>query len=322
VWGNLLTFTYNARGQRTQVADSRSGVTTSVYDDKGQLTRRDFSDGVTALRIDFTYNERGQIEHITRFGNIAGTFTVAGTTYTYDDAGAIANILSKDGSNATLSSLTFTYDAARRLTAQNDGTPVTYTYDNANQVTSDGTTAVTYDATGNRNNGSYTTTTGNRLTSDGIYNYTYDAEGNLSKKILIADSSAWKYGYDHWNHLVSAKKFTEDPDTYGTAVLQLEANYKYDVLGNRMEKSVDIDGVGAGSATATRYAFDGWNPAKPGAVGQENFDVWATFNGSGDLTRRFLEGDAVDEHLARIEGSNAYWYLIRQRTLTHIARIL
>lgn len=111
------------------------------------------------------------------------------------------------------------------------------------------------------------------------------------------------------NHLIEAKKYSEDPDVPGTAVLQLEADYRYDVLGNRIEKAVDIDGVGAGSATATRFAHDGWNPAKPSPIGTENFDIWGDFTSGGSLTTRYFRGDKVDELLARVGSSTAYWYL-------------
>ena len=83
----------------------------------------------------------------------------------------------------------------------------------------------------------------------------------------------------------------------------------YDIFGNRIQKSVDADGEGAADAVATRYAFDGWNPGKPPAIGLENFDIWATFDGEGSLTTRFLEGEGFDDHLARIEGANAFWTL-------------
>jgi hypothetical protein len=69
------------------------------------------------------------------------------------------------------------------------------------------------------------------------------------------------------------------------------------------------DTVGC-TTTVTRYACDGWNPAKSaGAIGTDNFDIWATFTSSGSLTTRQLQGDGVDQHLAYVTSSNAYWYL-------------
>jgi uncharacterized protein RhaS with RHS repeats len=51
----VLTFAYDATGNRTRVQDSAGGVTTSTFDAAGHLTRRDISDGVTALRVDQTF---------------------------------------------------------------------------------------------------------------------------------------------------------------------------------------------------------------------------------------------------------------------------
>ncbi len=67
----------------------------------------------------------------------------------------------------------------------------------------------------------------------------------------------------------------------------------------------------AGSTTTTtRYAVDGWNPAKMDATGTANFDVWAVFNASGSLITRQLQGDGIDQHLAYVTGGGtAYWYL-------------
>ena len=76
------------------------------------------------------------------------------------------------------------------------------------------------------------------------------------------------------------------------------------MFGNRTE--VDVT-VGA-TTTTTRYAYDMWNPAKAGATGTANSDIWATFT-SGSLITRQLQGDGVDQHLAYVTSSNAYWYL-------------
>jgi RHS repeat-associated protein len=242
------------------------------------------------------------------------------TTTTYDAIGQITNILSKDGANAQISNLTFTFDAGRRLTQQNDsGTLVTYTYDDSSQLTADGATTVIYDTTGNRTTVTtaggtvnYTTAAGNKLTNDGTYAYTYDAAGDMTKKSLGSNSTTWKYGYDNKDRLISAQKWSEDPDIPGTPILQLEANYQYDVFGNRSQKSVDNDGSGGGSAVVTRFAYDGWNPAKPPPIGLENFDIWGVFNGESSLTSRNFHGDRVDQPLAFVKSANAYWYLTDQ----------
>ena len=44
-----------------------------------------------------------------------------------------------------------------------------------------------------------------------------------------------------------------------------------------------------------RYAVDGWDTAKGGAVGTENFDVTLDLNGSNAVTGRRLFGAGFDE---------------------------
>jgi YD repeat-containing protein len=78
-FGLVLTFSYDAVGNRTLVQDSFGGVTTSVYGAANRLTSREFG-GVsqTPLRSDFTYTARDQVATVTRYKNLAGT-QVAGT---------------------------------------------------------------------------------------------------------------------------------------------------------------------------------------------------------------------------------------------------
>jgi len=92
-------------------------------------------------------------------------------------------------------------------------------------------------------------------------------------------------------------------------VLVLDADYKYDVFGNRTEKSVDPDGAGASAAVVSKFAYDQWNPAKPSPIGTENADIWGDFTAGGSLTTRYGRGDVVDQLLARIDGSTARWYV-------------
>ena len=46
---------------------------------------------------------------------------------------------------------------------------------------------------------------------------------------------------------------------------------------------------------------DGWNPAKAGSTGNSNYDVWADLNADGSLKTRYLNGDRVDQLLARTD---------------------
>ncbi len=57
----------------------------------------------------------------------------------------------------------------------------------------------------------------------------------------------------------------------------------------------------------TRYAYDGWNPAKGTPVGTENFQAWATLDASSSLTTRYFNGDVVDQVFARVDQNGSAW---------------
>ncbi|HZZ81299.1 MAG TPA: RHS repeat-associated core domain-containing protein [Gemmataceae bacterium] len=81
------------------------------------------------------------------------------------------------------------------------------------------------------------------------------------------------------------------------------------MFGNRVEKDVTV-GV---TTTTTKFAVDGWNPAKPTPVGNEYFDVWADLTAGGSLATRYLRGDTVDQLLGRVDDVSTvmtpYWHL-------------
>src|SRR5262249_23556464 len=123
----------------------------------------------------------------------------------------------------------------------------------------------------------------------------------------ISTGLTWTYGYDNANHLTVAKQYDKDPDVpLNGASVQAEVDYTYDAWGNRVETDVTTTGT-----TVTRYALDGWTPEKAGTTGQSGWDTWAHLDGSSVLQTRSLEGDGIDQRLARTEGTggSAYWTL-------------
>src|SRR5207245_8240627 len=87
-------------------------------------------------------------------------------------------------SGTTVDSYSYQYDSAGRATQVTStlGPTENYSYDDASQVTSDGTNNFSFDLAGNRTMSGYSTGTGNRTTSDGTYTFTWDDEGNLATK--------------------------------------------------------------------------------------------------------------------------------------------
>src|SRR5262249_15306004 len=118
LWGKTLTFAYDAAGNRTQVADGMGGVTTSVHDDANQLVSRRYTGQGQAVRVDQAWTDRGQLEAVSRYADLAGTQKVGETDYAYDDAGRTTHISHKGGAGTTLLDLSYSYDLAGRLTSE------------------------------------------------------------------------------------------------------------------------------------------------------------------------------------------------------------
>ena len=52
---------------------------------------------VAEKRVDFAYDPQGRTIAITRYANLSGTELVAGTTFTYDSAGRLTELLHSQG---------------------------------------------------------------------------------------------------------------------------------------------------------------------------------------------------------------------------------
>src|SRR5687767_8652166 len=100
----------------------------------------------------------------------------------------------------------------------------------------------------------YTNAAGNRLQSDGTWNYTYDDEGNMIQRVHIVTGEVWLYAYNHDNRMTKVER---KPSAGGAVNLRVE--FKHDVLGNRIEKSVDPDGDGVLLAAIQKFAYEGPN---------------------------------------------------------------
>src|SRR5262249_62262811 len=148
------------------------------YDNADRNIWRKWTNGTTNVRLDIVYNNRNDVTEVDRYSDLAGTTLVGKTLYTLDDAGRVTAITHKNASNTTIDSYSYTLDASDRVTQETStlGPTRNYSYDDADQLTGDGTSTWTFDANGNRTNSGYTTTTGNRLSTDGTWNFSYDNE--------------------------------------------------------------------------------------------------------------------------------------------------
>jgi RHS repeat-associated protein len=168
------------------------------------------------------------------------------------------------GSSGTSGSSAFAHDAASQLTSADHDYLTDEDY--------------SFDASGNRTMTDYVTGSNNQLTGDGTFTYEYDDEGNRTKKTNTSTSDTIEYTWDQRNRLT---KIVEK-DSLGSVTTQVD--YTYDLFDRRIEKSVDADGAGLGTAVAEHFTYDG-------------ADIVLTLDANGDITSRLLHGPAIDQVL-------------------------
>ncbi len=155
-FGLTLTYTYDADGNRIETQDSLGGVTTYVYDADNELISEQFGGmGQVPLRIDLTYDGRGELSTETRYSDLAGTQVVVQSFYTYNADGDLTNLLDRNGAGTIVANFTYTYDLDDRVTTEDNlGITTTYTYDADSELTSETSLLATidysYDLNGNR----------------------------------------------------------------------------------------------------------------------------------------------------------------------------
>ena len=247
--------------------------------------------GITPLKAIWDYDAAGNISKLTRQTN---GVTVGTTDTSHDILNRTTEIHHKNAAGITLGKYEYTsYDANDRLLSQTiDGVVTNYAYDKTNQLTQDGATSYTYDANGNRTQGSYTVGPNNQIITDGTWTYGYDNASQTSSK---SDGlTTWTYNYDHNGQMTAAGNGTDTVE------------YTYDVFGNRIQRSHD-DGS---TVDVERFAFEGGDTAKPRPVGNEQFDTFADLDSTNNVTMRRMYGGGFDELVARRDAAgNAGWYL-------------
>jgi RHS repeat-associated protein len=286
----VLNYGYDAANNLIEVKDKINGVNKGVetfgYDKLNRVTKITQSgNGVADKRVDMSYDAASQMTGMTRFSDLAGTEEVAGSSYTFDDAGRLTNLV-HDQDGDVLSAYEWAYDQGDRITKATTPDGVSdFTYDKSDQLVDadhsvQADESYVYDDNGNRINTGYVTGENNQLQSDGTYNYLYDKEGNRVKRTEIATGEVTNYEWDYRNRLVGV----ETKDSNGNVVERNQ--YTYDVFDNRIAKSVDADGAGAGVAKEEHFVYDGDHIA-------------LTFDGESNQTERFLHGTQIDQVLAQ-----------------------
>ncbi|AJQ29481.1 RHS repeat-associated core domain-containing protein [Pelosinus fermentans] len=189
------SYEYDLLNRETQHTGKNGGVTRTVYDKNGRITRRILPN---------EYQTKGKDGH--------------GYRYTYDPQGRVITVLAPDGSILETNS----YDKASRLLQRRDATQsgVDYAYDLAGRIQTIRTPggaiqSYQYDAQGNIIG-----------VSDGNQNkteYKLDKWGRITE-IVKADGSREYYGYDY------AGNITETTDGEGNTI-----RYEYNLINKLKE---------------------------------------------------------------------------------------
>jgi RHS repeat-associated protein len=301
-----LHYSYDAAGNITSVQDNLGVRVDSTYDARDLLTSRTWQGGgVAPVRVDFSYDPRGERTGVTRYADLTTAQRVDQSTLAYDSVGHLTTLTYRNVADAVLASYAYTYDSAGQLIAEtHDKQATTYTYDLAGQLTAarqpGGTEAdYTYDANGNRSGTGYVIGPGNQLLSDGTFRYAYDAEGNLIAKTSIGTGDTTAYTYDFRNRLTSIQ------ETDASGKLLHQEKFTYDVFDRRIAQEVD------NTITYTVYERNDVAVTESGEWPPNQGDhVWSDFNESGAVVARYLTGAGADEMLARFRpDEGTIWYL-------------
>jgi RHS repeat-associated protein len=216
---STVSYGYDTLNRLTNLTDSLTGQFTFGYD---ILSRRTSLNRPNGVNTSYSYDSLSRLLSVL---HQAGTVTLDGATYGYDNAGNRAS-KTNDLNNVTEN---YTYDPVYQLTQVTQGLTTSESY--------------SYDAVGNRLSSQgmspYAYNSSNQLTSTPSATFTYDGDGNTSIK---ADASGTTtYNWDFENRLISVLL----PGTGGTVT------FKYDPFGRRVQKS--------SSSGTTNYVYDGSN---------------------------------------------------------------
>lgn len=208
--GNSVAYSYNVYNKLTGLTATVAGVSSTLVSNISYLP----FGGIDSFSYGNNLHRTLSFDQSYRLSKIA-TANVQDLTYSYSSGGlisAIANAIQPAFSQ------TFSYDAARRLTAESRsaGTAI-YGYDELGNRTSQTIDGVSR---------SYTYTAGNRLSyytqGNLTYNYQYDANGNVIAEGNPGNTQKY-FGYNANNRMTT----------------QGNHSYQYNTLGQRVYKSAN-----------------------------------------------------------------------------------
>ncbi|MET7380234.1 LamG-like jellyroll fold domain-containing protein [Streptomyces sp. NPDC005526] len=205
-------FAYNDDGSMTSRTDA-AGTTTYGYDTAGRLSS--LNDAATGTQLTYSYGSLNELKSV-KYGSTGQTrtfgynsaheltsdvlvqdaSTLASFTYGYDLNGNLTSKTTTGVSGA--SSNTYGYDWANRLTSWNDGTKTTtYGYDASGNRIRRGSDVFTYDER-------------DQLTSDGVNSYDYSARGTMTQEASASGTVAYQTDAFGGQIVAGQQSYTQD----------------------------------------------------------------------------------------------------------------
>ncbi len=220
-------YTYDAASNRTGFTAPDGSTNSYSYDTLNRLSN--LTNSLTGA-FGFSYDALSRRTQLTRPNGV-------NTNYAYDNLSRLLSVLHQAGST-TLDGASYTYDnAGNRVSKTNYLNSITegYAYDPLYQLTqvtqgASTTESYSYDSVGNRLSSlgvsPYSYNSSNELTATPSGSYTYDYNGNMISK--TDSSGTTNYTWDFEDHLIQAVV----PGTNGGTT-----TFKYDPFGRRVAKS-------------------------------------------------------------------------------------
>src|SRR5262249_4873471 len=137
----VFTYSYDAVGNRTSVADNQGASVASTYDARNLLASQTWhaGAGVDPTTVSYQYDAAGQRTGIDRTLQLpVGPAVDVSTAFSYDAVGQLTGIRhSVSGDSNPLADYLYTHDLAGQLVSEtHHGQTTTYTYDQDGQLTS------------------------------------------------------------------------------------------------------------------------------------------------------------------------------------------
>src|SRR5262245_7428280 len=284
--GGVLTLMYDALDHRTGLIDPAGNRTTFVFD---ELNRQSKEIDPLNKTLTYVYDANDRLtQTVDRTGRKR--------EYTYDDAGRMTGEVWKSAADATLDTLTFTYDNVGNLltAADGDGT-YTLTFDNLNRISTvkglySTTFTFTYDAVGNR--------TKIQDSFNGVTTSVYDELNRITRRQFGGVSQTtltWDTSYTSRNQIDTVLRYSDLAASNKIG----ETNHTYDSVG-RIENLKHKNGAGSilanythtydlnsrveteklNGANPTTYVYDDTNQLTDDAVRSYSYDL----NGNRTMT--------------------------------------